>query len=113
MRYNPNLVSNPQKMNPHDKQRWVDLERVVNGQLDFGRIGEAGNIRGSWITAHTPVTPDTDFTVTHNLGAIPVGIDVKQKSGACDVYNGSVPHTQNTVTLRATVGNVDLTLFIH
>ena len=121
MRFNANLASGQQgqKVDIHEAQRWANLENTVNNGIEFGvppaggTGGAQGNIKGSWITVTTPVTPDTDFTVTHNLGTTPVGIDVKQKNASCDVYTGSVAATKSEITLRATSAGTNLVLFVH
>ena len=121
MHFNSNLAVTGKKVDIHEVKRWKDLENTLNYNMEFGSPADAttgnpgsqGNIKGKWVTVTTPSTPNTDFVVTHNLGSVPAGIDLKQKSAACDVYNGSQPHTTTTATLRATTANTVLTLFVH
>ena len=94
------------------RQAWTMLMSVINGHLTFGKVGEVGNIQGVWATVVTPIVPDTDFTVTHNLGQVPVGYLLMSKSGACDVYTGSVASTSTTITLRASAADATVQLFI-
>ena len=95
------------------KQAWNELKRILNYNIGYGSEGEPGNINGQWVSVTTPSTPNTDFTITHNLGRIPQGFDVKQKSGPCDIYNGSTTHTTSEATLRASAANVSLKIFVH
>lgn len=95
------------------EQAWQQLSTLINQHISFGDGIQADNIRGKWITTTTPVTPDTDFVLPHDLGTIPVGVDLKMKSASCDVYIGSVQPTDTQITLRATAGNVLVRLFIH
>lgn len=88
------------------------LARVLNGNLGFGDGTNRDNLDGVWASPVTPGAPNTDFTITHNLGRVPVGYFVMSKSGACDVYTGSVAATSTQLTLRGTVAGVTLKLFI-
>ncbi|SRR6266568_7180292 len=118
MRFDANV--RPKETKTHEVGRWSDLERTINGGIEYGTPSQddgtpasPGNIKGSWLTVTTPATPNTDFSLEHGLGTIPSGIDVKQKDGPVDVYNGSTSHTATHVTLRATQPNVKLQLFVH
>ena len=91
---------------------WQRTAVVVNGNLSLGDGANPDNIAGAWANVTTPAVPNTDFFITHNLGAVPVGYQVHQKSTACDVYNGSQPWNSTRICLRASVGNVALRLFI-
>lgn len=98
---------------PQLQQSWQQMAKVVNHHISFGDGVQADNIDGVWQTATTPVLANTDFTVVHNLGRIPVGVDLKMKNNPCDVYTGSVPATKTEITLRATGPSVTVSLFIH
>ncbi len=91
---------------------YQNLVNVVNGDLGFGDGTLADNVSGAWINVVAPVTPNTDFTVTHNLNRLPVGYWPMQKDRACDVYTGSVASTKTQLTLRATVASAVLRLFV-
>ncbi len=91
---------------------WERMARAVNGRMSFGDGTSSDNIDGVWATPVTPGVANTDFTVTHNLGRIPSGFLVFNKSAACDVYQGSVAWTTSQITLRATVVGVTVKLFI-
>jgi len=90
-----------------------ELKKLLNGNVEFGSPTYVGNVRGTWVEVTAPATPNTDFTVTHALGILPAGFDVKKKDVACDVYLGSVAATTTQLTLRATAANAVLTLFVH
>jgi len=91
---------------------YQNLVNVINGNLGFGDGTNADNINGVWINVVAPVAPNTDFTVTHNLGRLPVGYWPMQKDRACDVYTGSVAATTTQLTLRATAASAVLRLFV-
>jgi hypothetical protein len=94
------------------KNVYQNLAQAINGNLTFGDGTNQDNFDGSWININTPVTPNTDFTMNHNLGRIPAGYIVMEKNAACDVYTGSVVATKTAITLRATVAGVAIRLFI-
>ena len=94
---------------------WSELARVFNGHVSFGNNTEAKdpsqNIDGVWLNFVTP-TPDTDFTVDHNLGRLPVGYIVMTKTAPVDIYTGSMLATATQLTLRATNNAVAVALFV-
>jgi hypothetical protein len=55
---------------------------------------------------------NTDTTVVHNLGRVPIGYYVTKKSKTCDVYDGSVLPTDANITLRCTDGSADTVVYI-
>lgn len=102
-----------------DAEKWPRLRRVyelvaktVNYGISFGDGTQSDNIDGIWANVVTPGAPNTDFTVTHNLGRIPVAYFVATKAAACDIYTGSVASTTTTLTLRGTVAGIAVRLFI-
>ena len=115
MRFSANLGSGMlgKKVDVHEQQRWGNLEKTLNNNVEFGGVANQQNIKGTWLSVTAPATPDTDFTVNHNLGTLPTGVHIMQKDMACDVYTGSVPATKSAITLRATAASAVLSLFIH
>lgn len=118
---------------PH---RWVngadvDLKNIaaaLQGRLRFGSnssstgspnmgtsaasstMGE--NIAGQFVTFTTPATPNTPFTVPHDLGSSPVGHIVASKSASVDVYGDPSTWNANDITLSATTAGAQVTLFL-
>ena len=91
---------------------YQNLTDVINGKLGFGDGTNRDNIDGTWINVVAPVAPNTDFTVNHNLGRIPVGYWIMIKDRAVDVYTGSIAATNTALTLRATVASAVIRLFV-
>src|SRR6266403_1108071 len=120
MKAAPNLnftVVKPEQKSLNDfvqmlKTVYQNFVQILNGNIGFGDGTNLDNINGSWINVVAPVGANTDFTVNHNLGRLPVGYLVMQKDRACDVYTGSVGATLTQLTLRATVASAVLRLFI-
>jgi hypothetical protein len=94
------------------QKSWRNLTTLINNKVGFGDGTNHDNIDGVWANVVAPVAPNTDFTITHNLGRVPVGYWVMQKDRAVDVYTGSVAATSSQITLRATVASAVLRLFI-
>ncbi len=94
------------------RQNAKEVASVVNGRISFGDGVDFDNIEGTWVSILTPASPDTDFTVTHGLDRLPVGVIPMRKAAAVDIYTGSLADTTTTVTLRATIGSVAVELFI-
>lgn len=94
------------------RKLWTQLAKVVNHGISFGNpTSGADNISGAWFIFTTPA-PNTDFVITHNFGRVPVGYLVMTKSASVDIYTGSVPSDDTTITLRATVAGVVVSMFI-
>lgn len=94
------------------QKSWRNLTTLINSHLGFGDGVKADNIDGVWANVVAPAAPNTDFTITHNLGRLPVGYWILYKDRAVDVYTGSVAATKTQITLRATVASAVLRLFI-
>jgi hypothetical protein len=92
------------------------IVKVLNYNIEFGNPNSGpANIKGNWVTAVTPATANTDFTITHNLGYPVNGIDMKLKNAACDIYTSPTvnPNPNTQFILRATGVSVSLTMFVH
>jgi len=94
------------------REKYEKLSVVVNGQIGFGDGVNRDNVDLAWISVVAPVTPDTNFTVVHNLNRVPVGYLVVDSDLATNVYRGSLPGTKTTITLRSSVASVNLKLWV-
>lgn len=110
-----------------DSSSWArdvntDLNNIflcLSSRIRFGpnntatNIGE--NIQGQFITYTTNATPDTQDTIAHKLGSIPIGYIVVSKSKAGDIYQQATTGTawtSNNLYLKCTVASVTVTLFL-
>lgn len=82
----------------------------VGSNASSSTMGE--NIAGQFVTFTTPSTANQSFTVPHDLGSTPVGHIVASKSASVDVYGSTSNWNANTITLKATVPNTQVTLFL-
>jgi len=90
--------------------------RVLAGNVSFGS-GTGGdtsqNINGVWVAGTTPSVANTPFTVTHNLGRVPVGFDVKSMNMAGSIFVTSTPATTTHIFLESNAASATFKLFIH
>lgn len=89
------------------------IQRVLNGNITFGDAVDYDNIKGKWVEFTSHVTPDTEFTVTHDLGQIPTGfLDVGYKDKAGVLYRGSTTWTTSSIYLKCNVASTACRIFI-
>lgn len=91
-----------------------DIYKLIRANITFGSgtTDDSQNIKGRWVTEGTPVAPNTDFSVTHNLGVIPTGYLIMKQDKACSFYVGATPWTDRQIFLKASVASVTFTVFI-
>ena len=94
------------------RKLYEQLARVVNGLISFGNGITRDNIDGEWVTVKDTGAANTDFTVTHNLMRLPVGYFLMNQTKAGVLYQGSVPWTNTTITLKCNVANDDILIFV-
>lgn len=88
------------------------LASVINGQVSFGNGVDLDNLQGRWINTITPGVADTNFTVDHNLGRVPVGFLVVAVDKAATIYLGTIASTTTQITLKANAATVVLRIFV-
>lgn len=91
---------------------WQNACFIWNGGISFGDGVKTDNISGVWASVADTGVANTDFTITHNLGRIPVGYLTMTASKATDIYTGSVASTTTQITLRSSAANAAVSLFI-
>ena len=108
MRLTPQQLSiTPNKFVDILKQAWQNLFGVLNGNVSFGDGTNADNINGVWANANSVIG---NFTITHNLGRVPVGYLIV-KSTAFEIVK-FISSTTTQLTLAGQNGGSALTLFI-
>jgi len=88
------------------------LANILNGQISFGNGTALDNMQGRWINVVTPVAPDTDFTITHSLGRIPVGFITIRADKAGVVYYGTIAATTTDLTLKCSTASTTIRIFV-
>lgn len=94
------------------RKLYEQLTRVINGLISFGNGLARDNIDGEWATVLDTGPANTDFTVTHNLLRPPVGFIVMTTYLGGVVYKGTVAWTNTTITLKDTVANDRILIFV-
>lgn len=97
-------------------KRWTeDLYKIFRRNISYGHTvdGEDQNIDGKMIEIADTGVANTPITVNHNLGRIPLFIDIKYKSLAGDWQDSGTPWTKNTVSIQFTTAHMHVRLFIH
>ena len=95
-----------------------DLEQLFlfsNGRVRFGDGADKArgeNISGEFHTYTTNGTPDTEDTIAHTLGSIPVGYIVISQNKAASLYRGSSAWDNTKIYLKCNVASVAVKIFL-
>lgn len=95
-----------------------ELFTVFNGRVRFGIGGDGDrgeNISGEFQQFTSHATPNTEFSVNHGLGAIPVGIIIMWQSAAGSLYQGPTTGTNwtsSTIYLACDASSVTFNVFL-
>lgn len=111
----PNSVNYPN--NPGQiKYNIEQVSKVLSGNVSFGQTTsnteQGRNINGWAATGTSPGVANTEFSITHGLGRIPIGFLVMQTGVAAHIYKGTTAWTATTIYLKADQANVPYTVFI-
>ena len=93
----------------------VNIFNVIKGRVRFGDAvdGYRGeNIAGEFKIFTTSGTPNAENTITHGLGAVPVGWLVVSKDKAGDLYAGTTTWTSTKLYLKCSVASVTYKIFL-
>jgi len=88
------------------------LANILNGQISFGNGIALDNLQGRWINVVTPVAADTDFTVVHSLGRVPVGFITIRADKAGVIYYGTIVATTTDLTLKCSTATTTIRVFV-
>lgn len=94
------------------RKLYEQLARIVNGNISFGNGTGFDNIRGVWVAIGDTGAANTDFTFNHNLLYIPTGFILMNQTKAGILYQGSVPWTDKQMTLKCSVANDSILIFV-
>lgn len=110
-------------MQPQSQDRransWFDLSRILDviykilrTNVSFGSVGFPDNMAGVMLSGNTGVAANTQFTVTHNLGVIPVGFIILRRDQHCSIYDTGTAWTTTQIFVAADAPNVNYTIFV-
>lgn len=105
MRAQPNCLGDPRDplaLTRHSER----LALVLNGNVNFGstmsNVDQDQNMNAWKATGTSPGTANTDFTIQHSLGRVPLTIVGQDTNNGGLLYRGSVAWTKTAITLRCT-----------
>jgi hypothetical protein len=96
----------------------TNIHDALTGRVSFGRLtdGDRGeNMSGECQQFTSHATPDTEFSVTHTVGAIPKGYIIMWQDKAGSMYQGPTTGTNWTTTavsLKCSVASVTFNVFL-
>ena len=103
---------------PRNIARWSErLARVLNGNVSFGstmsnKDGDT-NISNWKAQGTTPGTANTDFTITHSLGRVPITIVGQDTNNGGLIYRSpATPWTKTHATFRCTTASAGYNLIL-
>jgi hypothetical protein len=111
-------------IDPNQKRVAEDFYKLTNKNISFGHqmmyvnnVLQGGNldqnIDGVPVEITNTGTVNTQFSVTHNLGRIPLQYDVKYINGNGVVYDSGTTWTKTQIFLKCSLANAHIRLFIH
>jgi hypothetical protein len=90
------------------------LFSLAQGRVRFGP-GTSGNdgenIYGQWVT-FTTSTADTEVTVPHTCGVVPVGYLVTKVNKGGVIYDSGTAWTSTNIYIKCSTANTIVTLFL-
>jgi hypothetical protein len=105
-------VSDPKNLTRHSER----LAKVLNGNVNYGSTMSNKdadmNMNCAKFTGTSPGTANTNFTLTHSLGRIPLTINAQDTNNGGLVYRGTVAWTKTTVTFRCTTASAQYNLIV-
>lgn len=96
----------------------TDLKNIfiaLQGRMRFGTgiSGERGeNIDGRFQTITTNATPNTQDTLAHGLGSVPIGYIVVNQDKAGSLYDSGTAWTSTNMYFKCDVASVTFTIFV-
>lgn len=67
---------------------------------------KAGNLDAKWVVFTSNGTANTEDTVAHDLGRVPVGIEPNIPDKAAALYDGGTAHTSTNLYLKSSAATV-------
>lgn len=108
-RAQPTILGDPKR--PTDITRWNErIARVLNGNVNYGSTmsnADKDKNMNCWkATGTTPGVANTDFTIQHSLGRIPLTINGQDTNNGGVLYRSpATPWTKTAITLRCTTAS--------
>jgi hypothetical protein len=97
------------------RQIYEQLATAFNGNIEFGNpTSGPANLRLVWASLTTPGAPNTDFTVTHNLGRPAVAYIVTTTNQYVNLQTSPTanPNPNTQIILQASVASAVITMIL-
>lgn len=91
------------------------LFSCLQGRVRFGagNTGSKGeNIAGEWQVVADTGTINTEFTVNHTFGSVPIGYLVTKVNKAGIIYDSGTTWTSSSIYLKCSIANATVSLFL-
>lgn len=88
---------------------------AMQGRIRFGDGGDGDrgeNIHGQFQVYTSNGSANTEDTIAHTLGSVPIGYIVLKQDKASNVYLGSTAWTSSNIYLKQTGTSVSTTIFL-
>ena len=85
---------------------------IDNAHLGFGDGVNRDNMFGTWVNYTTNAVANTEDTINHNLGFVPVGWLVVTQDKAGSIYKGTTTWTTSQIFLKCSVASVTARIFV-
>ncbi len=92
-----------------------NIVTVFQGRVRFGDGTNAENISGEFLSFTSDVSVDTEFSVSHSLGVIPIGYLIMYQDKAGSMYQAPTTGTNwtdSTIYLKCDVSSVTFSIFL-
>lgn len=111
----------PKNTDPDNWARDVnsDLETIflcLSGRIRFGPndniINKGENVLGQFVTYTSNASANTEDTISHNLGSIPIGYIVVKINKGGVIYTSGTTWTSSHIYLKCSTTSTVVTLFL-
>jgi hypothetical protein len=93
-------------------KRIVEMQKTFAGNLGFGNGTDIDNIIGKWMEYSTNAVANTEDTLAHNLGVIPVGFLLLVPPATGFIMPGPTPWTTSNLYLKCNAASQTAKIFV-
>ena len=88
------------------------VSRGINGGLGFGDGVDIDNMVGKWITYTTNGVANTEDTIVHDMGVVPIGFLVMIPPESGTINKGTTAWTASNIYLKCSAASQTAKLFL-
>lgn len=106
-------VNDPKNLTRHSER----LAKVLNGNVNYGSTMSNKdadmNMNCAKFTGTSPAGANTDFTLKHSLGRVPITINAQDTTNGGVLYRSpTTPWSKTTITIRCTTASAPYNLIV-